>query len=299
MPMADNAVWTRDRSAALTIAGARRASAERFRAAGIESAELDARILVGHALALDHAALVAAGERVLGAEESAAIEALTQRRLTREPVARIVGYKEIWSLRLTVDAATLVPRPATETVVEAAFAAIDAGGMRSRTLRIADLGTGSGALLLALLAELPNAFGVGTDISAGALRVARGNAARLGLHNANFVACDLAAALGGTFDLIVTNPPYVASGDIAALAPDVRDFDPHVALDGGIDGLDCYRALAATVPALLARGGTLVVELGGGQALPVTALFAVSGLAPAPPLPDLAGAPRALVATKT
>jgi release factor glutamine methyltransferase len=298
MPIADNAVPARGRSAAFTITGARRAWAEKFRAAGIESAELDARILIGHALALDHAALAAAGARSLGAEESAAIEALARRRLAREPVARIVGYKEFWSLRLAVDAATLVPRPETETVVEAALAAIGVGGTLSRTLRIADLGTGSGALLLALLAELPNAFGVGTDISAGALRVARANARCLGIHSASFVACDLATALGATFDLIVSNPPYIASADIAALAPDVRNFDPHAALDGGIDGLHCYRAIAATVPALLAPGGALVVELGGAQALPVTALFAASGLAPAPPRPDLGGAPRALVATK-
>jgi release factor glutamine methyltransferase len=298
MPIADNALRTRDQSAALTIADARRGWAEKFRAAGIESAELDARILIGHALALDHASLAAAGARSLGAEDRGAIAALAQRRLAREPVARIVGYKEFWSLRFAVDATTLVPRPETETVVEAALAAIDAGGTRTRPLRIADLGSGSGALLLALLAELPDTFGIGTDISAGALRVARANARRLVIHGATFVACDLAAALGGTFDLIVANPPYVASGDIAALAPDVRDFDPRATLDGGIDGLDCYRAIAATVPALLAPGGTLVVELGSGQALPVTALFSASGLAPEAPRPDLGSMPRALVATK-
>jgi release factor glutamine methyltransferase len=272
--------------------------AEKFRAAGIESAELDARILVGHALALDHAALAAAAARRLGAGEREAIAALAQRRLAHEPVARIVGYKEFWSLRLAVDAATLVPRPETETVVEAALAAIDAGGARTRELRVADLGAGSGALLLALLAELPNAFGIGTDISGGALGVAKANAERLGLRGANFVACDLAAALGGAFDLIVSNPPYVASGDFAALAPEVRDFDPRAALDGGSDGLDCHRAIAATVPALLAPGGALVVELGSGQARAVAALLAAVGLAPAPPRSDLGGVPRALVATK-
>jgi release factor glutamine methyltransferase len=291
-------VLARSPDAALTIAGARRACAEQFRAAGIESAELDARILVGHALALNHAALAAAGAHILGGEAGAAIEALARRRLAHEPVARIVGYKEFWSLRLAVDAATLVPRPETETVVEAALAAIDAGGARTRPLRIADLGTGSGALLLALLGELPDAFGVGTDISAGALRVARANARRLAVRGASFVACHLAAALGEAFDLIVANPPYVASGDIAELAPDVRDFDPRAALDGGIDGLDCYRTIAATVPTLLAPGGALVVELGSGQVRPVTALLANAGLVPGSPSPDLGGVPRALVATK-
>lgn len=297
-PSADNAVLARDKSAALTISGARRALAEKFGAAGIESAELDARILVGHALALDHTALAAAGARILGAEEEDAIAALARRRLAHEPVARIVGYKEFRSLRLAVDAATLVPRPETETVVEAALAAIDAGGARTQKLRIADLGTGAGALLLALLAELPNAFCIGTDTSRGALRVARANAQRLGLRGANFVACDLAAALGGAFDLIVSNPPYVASGDIAALAREVRDFDPRAALDGGPDGLDCYRAIAATVPALLAPGGALVVELGSGQARAVAALLAAAGLALSPARADLVGVPRALVATK-
>ena len=140
--------------------------------------ELDARILVGHALSLDHAALAAAGARVLDASESKAIAALAGRRLAREPVARIVGTKEFWSLMLHIDSTTLVPRPETETVVEAALAAVDASGPRTRELRIADLGTGSGALLLALLTELPNATGVGTDTSLGALRGARDNARR-------------------------------------------------------------------------------------------------------------------------
>ena len=144
---------------ARTVAGARRSMAAKLRARGIESPELDARILIGHALGLDHAALAAAHARMLDAEEENAIAALAHRRLAREPVARIVGSKEFWSLKLRVDAATLVPRPETETIVEAALAAIDARGPRSRALRIADLGTGCGAIILALLSELPNAFG--------------------------------------------------------------------------------------------------------------------------------------------
>jgi len=297
MPAADIATLTQDRGAdALTIAGARRLLAEKFRAAGIDSPELDARILVGHALSRDHAALAAAGARVLIADEKDAIAALAHRRLAHEPVARIIGGKEFWSLNLRINAATLVPRPETETVVEAALAAIDATGPRSRMLRIADLGTGSGALLLALLTELPNATGIGTDTSFDALVVARGNAQRLGVAHAAFVACDMAAALGGSFDLIVSNPPYIASGDIAALAPEVRDFDPRAALDGGPDGLDGYRVIAATVPALLGPGGTLIVELGSRQAPAVTALFSAAGLGPSPPRRDLKGVPRALMA---
>jgi len=285
------------RADARTVAGARRALAARLRAAGLASPDLDARLLVGHALSLDHAALAAADARRLGADEDAAIADLAQRRLAGEPVARILGHKEFWSLPLTIDAATLVPRPETETVVEAALAAIDARGPRTRPLRIADIGTGSGAILLALMSELPHAFGVGTDISPGALAVARDNARKLGL-SARFVACNVVAALRGPFDLIVSNPPYIASGDIAALPPDVRDFDPRSALDGGPDGLTVYRAIAGTVPPLLKVGGTLIVELGFGQAEPVAALFAAAGLAPSPPRHDLNGVPRALGATR-
>jgi release factor glutamine methyltransferase len=298
-PDADVAVPARHGSAAaLTVAGMRRALAEEFRASGIDSPELDARILVGHALSLDPAALAAAGSSLLDAEQCDAIGALAHRRLAREPVARIVGSREFWSLRLGIDPSTLVPRPETETVVEAALAAIDAGGPRARALRIADLGTGSGALILALLAELPNAFGIGTDTSLGALLVARNNAQRLEFARAAFLACDMAAALSGPFDVIVSNPPYIASADIATLAPEVRDFDPRAALDGGADGLDCYRAIAATAPALLKPDGVLIVELGIGHAEAVAALFLAAGLVPSPPRPDLYGMPRALLARK-
>jgi release factor glutamine methyltransferase len=283
---------------ALTIAGARRALAKTFSAAGLESPELDARILIGHALGLDHAALATAGARVVDRAQCDAIDELARRRLECEPVARITGSKEFWSLKLSLSPATLVPRPETETVVEAALAAIDACGPRSRVRRIADLGTGSGALLLALLGELPNAFGIGTDTSLNALMVARANARRLGIASAAFIACDMAAAPGGPFDLIVSNPPYIRSGDIDTLAPEVREFDPRAALDGGPDGLDCYRAIAATVPALLAPDGVLAVELGAGQADDVAALFSAAGLALRPPCTDVHGMPRALLAVK-
>jgi release factor glutamine methyltransferase len=281
-----------------TIAEARRSLIAQLRAGGVDSPELDARILIGHALGLDHAALAAAPARRLGAAEESAIAALAQRRLAHEPVARIVGVKEFWSLNLAVSAATLVPRPETETVVEAALAAVAARRPRARALCIADLGTGSGAILLALLSELPEAFGVGTDLDPAALALARGNARRLGLRRAAYVACDMAAALRGPFDLIVSNPPYIASGDIATLPPEVRLFDPRRALDGGRDGLDCYRAIAAVAPALLAPDGALVVELGASQAEPAAALFAAAGLAPAPPRADLNDVPRALVMRK-
>jgi release factor glutamine methyltransferase len=297
-PAAAMAAFAPPPAQARTVSAARRHLTEKFRAAGIETPELDSRVLVAHALSLDHAGLAAAGTRILDAGEWNAIALLAERRLVHEPVARIVGFKEFWSLAMRVDATTLVPRPETETLVEAALAEIDSLGARTRPLRIADLGTGSGAILLALLTELPNTFGIGTDMSLGALRVAQGNARHLQLARAAFVACDLGAALGGSFDLVVANPPYIASGEIATLAPDVRDYDPRTALDGGRDGLDAYRAIAATIPSLLAPSGALAVELGAGQAGAVTALFSQAGLAPAGPRPDLHGTPRALVARK-
>lgn len=280
----------------VSLADCRRAWAAEFRAGGIDSPELDARVLIGHALGLDHAALAAHAEELLSAEQQRAIAALARRRLAHEPVARITGTKEFWSLPLRVNGATLVPRPETETVVTAALRALDRRGPRSTAWRIADIGTGSGAIALALLSELPNAFAVGTDISAAPLAVARDNAGRLGVSRAAFVVCDMTSALSGPFDLIVSNPPYITTADLDRLAPEVRLFDPRVALDGGADGLHGYRALAATVAPLLARNGVLVVELGRGKVEPVAALIAAAGLAPMAPQPDLNGTPRALIA---
>jgi release factor glutamine methyltransferase len=283
----------------VTVASARQSLAQLFRDAGLDSPNADARILIGHALGLDHTALAAAGDRCITAKESETIAALAQRRLTREPVARIVGGKEFWSLPIAINSSTLVPRPETETVVEVALAAVDARGPRTQALVIADVGTGSGAILLALLSELPNAHGVGTDISVEALMMARANAQRLGITRAAFVAGDMASALGVPFDLIVSNPPYIAAGALAGLDLEVRGFDPRSALDGGTDGLDYYRALGVSVPALLSPDGMLVVEIGAGQADAVAQLFSAAGLAVALPHPDLNGVPRALLARKS
>ena len=278
-----------------TVAGARRILTDAFRAAVIDSPALDARLLVGHALGIGHAALVAAAQRELTATEAAHIAVLATRRLAREPVARIIGEKEFWGLRLRLGPAVLVPRPDTETVVEAALAVIDARGWRHRDLRIVDLGTGSGALLLALLSELPGALGIGTDIDRSALLVARDNAARLGFADrACFAACSFGAALGGPFDLVVCNPPYVATDDIAALDPEVRDHDPRAALDGGADGLAAYRALALDARRLTGPYGHLVVELGAGARRDVVAIFSAAGWAISAARVDLAGVARAL-----
>lgn len=285
-------------AAVLTLAAKRQALTETLRQAGIDSPEADARLLIGHALGLDRTALMTNSERRLRADEIAAIDALAARRLKREPVSRIVGAREFWSLPLRVSKDVLVPRPDTETVVEAALDFVVHSGLRLERLRILDIGTGSGALLLALLSELTNATGIATDISAAAIDVARGNAERLGLSaRCGFAVCDIAAGVNGPFDLIVSNPPYIAHGEIAALESEVRDYDPALALDGGLDGLDAYRAIAAEAKRLLAPGGRLIVELGAGQEQGVRALFTKSGMIVDEARPDLAGIPRALSAS--
>lgn len=286
----------------LTIAQARRALTDVFRQAGLESPELDARLLVGHAIGLDHTGLTVGSARTLSDRETAALAGFAARRLRREPVARILGIKEFWGLAFRLNAATLVPRPETETVVETALAAIDGGGPRGQALRITDLGTGSGALLIALLHELPNASGIGTDVSAEALDMARDNAGRIGVGpRADFLVSDFGAALTGRFDLVVSNPPYIGSDDIAGLPAEVR-HDPRRALDGGPDGLDCYRTIAGQAQRLLKPGGLLVVEIGIGQEADVASLFRAAGLEPGQARVDLGGIPRALparVATMT
>jgi release factor glutamine methyltransferase len=283
--------------AGASIAEALRLMAQFFRLNGIEDADADARILLAHALHLDRAQLLAQSDRLLEAREIDTVLPLAARRLKREPVARILGRKEFWSLPLGLTPDVLVPRPETETIVEAALDRVLRGGLRLERLRVLDIGTGSGALLLALLKEMPNATGTGTDIDAGALACARANAERHNLAGrCSFVAGDMAAGLAGPFDLIVSNPPYVARGEIARLEPEVRDYDPKLALDGGEDGLDAYRAIAAAAPRLLAPDGRLIVELGAGQELSVRTLFTNTGLAIVTVRNDLSGIPRALVA---
>jgi release factor glutamine methyltransferase len=288
--------WVEELRAGITIALARRILARTFAAAGLETPDLDARILVGHALGFDHAALAAQADRTLAAADIEAVAALAGRRIRREPVARIRGVKEFWGLPFKLNAETLVPRPESETVVAAALEAIGEGSARARGLRIADLGTGSGALLLALLSELSTAQGVGTDVNLAALVCARENAGALGLaERAWFVACDYGTALVGRCDLIVSNPPYIARRDLCTLAPEVQLYDPSRALDGGADGLDGYRAIVSDGRRLLAPGGLLVLELSAGSLAGVTSLVAVNGLAVLRVRHDLSGIARALV----
>jgi release factor glutamine methyltransferase len=216
---------------------------------------------------------------------------MAARRAAGEPLARIVGEKEFWGLTFRLSPETLVPRPDTETVVSAALAAV-----RSRpagtSQRILDIGTGSGAILCALLCELPDATGTGTDRARGALETARDNAGRLRLTGrADFVLTDWATAVAGPFDLVVANPPYIESREIAALPLEVRGFDPHLALDGGEDGLDGHRAIVADLGRLLGPRGRAFIEVGAGQADTVARLGAGFGFA-ASRYRDLAGIER-------
>ncbi len=277
-----------------SIDAARRAIAARLREAGVDTPELDARLLAGHVFHLDLTGLTVHGGRMATEAESAQLETSVSRRLAGEPIARIVGMREFWGLPLRLSAATLVPRPDTETVVETALRLA-----RDPVQRIADLGTGSGALLLALLKEWPGAFGVGTDLSESALRTARDNAIRLDLADrSGFVLCDQAGALNGPFDLIVANPPYIPSGNIAGLDAEVREHDPHLALDGGPDGLDAYRKLIPQAERLLRSDACLVVEVGIDQDKDVADLMRLSGLCPEPAGIDLGGVPRAVAGRK-
>jgi release factor glutamine methyltransferase len=283
-----------------TVETARRSLAARFKSSAIDSAELEARILVGAALGLDLTGVIAAATRSVTSNESMRLEEFARRRMAGEPVARILGAKEFWGLPLKLSAATLVPRPDTETVVELALEMLHAGPGSDRASRIADIGTGSGAILLALLSELPDARGIGTDISVAALRTASANAADLGFADrALFVACDYAAALSDRFDLIVSNPPYISSAEIEELAAEVRDHDPLQALDGGADGLDAYRTLVPQAARLLVPGGALVVEAGRGQSGHIEGLMMAAGLTlERPAKADLAGIPRAVAGRK-
>lgn len=258
-----------------------------------EGARSEARTIVGHVLGLDLTGLVTGGERPIEAEALARIVALARRRLAGEPVQRLVGEADFFGLTFRLSAATLVPRSDTETLVEAALARL---GSVERPV-FADLGVGSGAILVALLSERVDAFGVATDLAGEALATARLNAERHGVADrAGFVRGSYASMLApGGFDAIVSNPPYIESAAIAGLDAEVRDGDPILALDGGADGLDAYRPIVEEARAALRPGGLLAVEIGHRQGRDVADLFAAAGFEGLEILPDLAGRDRVVV----
>ena len=267
-----------------------------LREAGIATPELDARLLLCHAAGLSHEAYVAGAGGPVQPATLARFGTAIDRRLKREPVARITGTREFYGRGFTIAPPALDPRPDTETLIEAALAVVERRGWRDRTLSLLDLGTGTGCILVTLLAELPRAQGLGTDLSPSALALAAANAVRLGVGSrAAFMAADWLDGIAGKFDLVLSNPPYLASGEISGLAPEVAAYDPMLALDGGPDGLDAYRRIAAGAPAVLAEGGRLLVEIGAGQAAQVSDIFRAAGLKLDPSQAigrDLAGRPR-------
>lgn len=278
----------------VTLAEARLQATAILRAAGIQTPEIDARSLLCFVLGVDEAALVSASRASVSDQHIVRFDRLIGRRVAGEPVARIVGRKEFWSRSFRLGSDTLVPRPETETLVEAALSIFPD---RDAPLRVLDLGTGSGILLAAILAERKQASGIGIDRSEEALGVARENLADQGFSDrARFVCGDWAAALAQRFDLILANPPYIESREIPALAREVRDHDPLLALDGGADGLDSYRRIIAELPHLLSDQGAAVLELGIGQEAAVAGLARANNLCVAGPArPDLGGVPRALI----
>ena len=264
----------------------------------IDNPGLDARLLLAAATGLSASRILAGGEAAVSDGALQTFRSMTARRAAGEPVARILGEKEFWGMPLRLGAATLVPRPDTETLVEAALDAVRAHRLPP-DLRLCDLGTGSGAIALALLTELPRATAVATDISAEALAAAAANAESLRLAaRIKFVRADFAAGPAGPFHLVVSNPPYVRSGDLVALPREVRDHDPALALDGGLDGFSAYRAIASRLPDLIYPGGIAALETGLGQSDTVAAILKTSGLSHIETRRDLAGTPRAVVAMR-
>ncbi len=282
------------------VAAALRDAAGRLKAAGCDTPRLDAVLLLAQALGITPDRVRLSPDMKLDADAAARFAAMLMRRAAREPVSHILGRREFWGLDFKVSPAVLDPRPDSETLVQAV---LDAVPDRKAALRLVDFGTGSGCLLLALLHELPKATGLGVDASGAALDVARDNAARLGLaESANFMLGDWGAGLAGPFDILISNPPYIETAAIAGLADDVRKHEPLSALDGGADGLDCYRRLIPDMARLAAGNAILALEVGQGQADAVAGLLAsLGGVNPAgiARIHDLGGVARVVQARNT
>ncbi len=270
-------------------------SAARLAAAGIAEPRHEARLILALAFGIEPAKVLGWPEHMVEPKLAVAAEALVARRAKGEPVSRLRGKREFWSLDFALSADTLDPRPDSETLIAAALAAIPD---RDAPLRVVDFGTGTGCLLLALLSELPQATGLGIDIAPGAVAVAQGNAAALGLSGrAEFRIGGWETRIDGRADVILANPPYIPTRDIGCLPQEVLAFDPRAALDGGPDGLSAYRALGAAIRGLLGPAGKAYIEIGTGQGLQVARILAESGLTVAAMCRDLADIERCVVAT--
>jgi release factor glutamine methyltransferase len=268
--------------------------AETLAAAGVEDAHRDARLLTAHALGLPAQAVLVDGGRVLDTAQWQAVQDIAARRARREPVSRILGSRGFWTLELGLNADTLDPRPDTETLIDAALALIPD---RQAPLRVVDFGTGSGCILLSLLAEFPHAQGLGVDIAPQAVEMARQNASTNGLAaRAQFTVGHWAQGLSGPFDLIVSNPPYIAEAEMATLEPEVTAYDPLRALVSGPSGLECYQALIPQLPAIAAPGAWVLLEVGHTQAQQVGELLVGQGFVLFPPRADLGGLLRCVIA---
>jgi release factor glutamine methyltransferase len=280
----------------LTLVEAWAATRDRLKAAGIEGPVIDARILVEAASGASRADIIGDPRRPLSAQQAAVLDGFVARRLRREPISHILGRKGFWTIMLRVTSEVLTPRPESETLVELVLRDLPEG----RPFSLLDLGTGSGALLLAILAERPAGKGLGVDLSEEALAVARENAANLGMAGqVALLRGDWTTGLAeGGFDVVVSNPPYVPTDDIATLAPEVRDHEPRLALDGGPDGLASYRRLAPEIMRVLKPGGRFAVEVGHDQATAVEALFAGAGAVERATARDLADRDRVVFGRK-
>jgi len=275
-----------------TVDSCMTAASDRLKAAGVEQPRRECRILLAHALGVDPATIIGHPEHPVPDRDG--FFDLVERRARGVPMAHILGRREFWSLDFLVTPDTLDPRPDSETLVEAALAAM--ADRNGEQLTVLDLGTGTGCLLLAVSSELPRAEGIGVDLSPAAAAVARENARRLGLAGrCRFLVGDWTAALRGRFDLILANPPYVPRGEIGLLQREVAQFEPRLALDGGPDGLEAYRRLAADLPRLLKPGGAAVFEVGAGQWAPVAGAMRGAGFEVDAPHTDLSGVDRCVI----
>lgn len=282
-------------SETLTVGQLLAESAARLTAAGIAEPRHEARLILALALGVEPATVLGWPERPVEPKLSDVAEGLIVRRAKGEPLSRLRGKREFWSLDFALSPDTLDPRPDSETLIAAALADIQD---RAAALRAVDFGTGTGCLLLALLSELPNATGIGIDISAGAIAAAKNNAAALGLAGrAEFRLGSWDVRIGGPADVILANPPYIPSSEIGRLPAEVLAFDPRAALDGGPDGLSAYRALGAAIRGLLAPAGKAYIEIGIGQRLQVIRVLGEAGLLVTAVRCDLAGVERCVVAT--